>query len=428
MTESLRKKRILSWALYDWANSAFSTTVMAGFFPVFFKQYWSAGADATVTTAKLGTALSVSSLLIAILSPTLGVMADLRGSRKFFCAFFMLVACASCVWMAFIPMGGWGPAMIAYGLSMMAFAASAVFYDAMLPSVARGREMDRASALGYSLGYLGGGVLFAINVVMYLKPTLFGFADGVAAVKASFVSVAVWWILFSIPLFRNVPEPASEVTRDNLWRLTAKSLAGLKKTASALVSDRNLFFFMAAYWLYIDGVYTVMSMAVDFGLALGLESSHLISALLLTQFVGFPFAWLFGRLTSRFGCRRPILFCIGVYALAVVAAMGMNHVAHFYALAALIGMVQGGVQALSRSLFARMVPQGRAAEFFGLYNLIGKFASIVGPLLVAATVMVTGESRMGMTGLLVLFGLGGILLWKVKEPEDEAHPRPAGAP
>lgn len=384
--------------------------------------------DATVTTAKLGTALSLSSLLIAALSPTLGVMADLRGSRKVFCAFFMLIACACCVWMAFIPMGGWGPAMVAYGLSMMAFAASTIFYEAMLPSIARGRAMDRASSLGYALGYLGGGVLFTINVAMYLKPDLFGFEDGVQAVKASFISVAVWWILFSIPLFRNVPEPVSEVTKDNLWRLTGKSISGLKKTAKSLMENKNLFYFMAAYWLYIDGVYTVMTMAVDFGMALGLESSHLIAALLLTQFVGFPFAWIFGRMTGRFGCRRPILFCIAVYSIAVVAAMGMTHVAHFYALACLIGMVQGGVQALSRSLFGRMVPLDRAAEFFGLFNLVGKFASIIGPLLVAATVLATGQSRMGMAGLLVIFAAGGILLWKVKEPVDEDRPEIGSAP
>lgn len=413
----MKNKKIFSWAMYDWANSGFSTTVMAGFFPLFFKKYWSAGADSVVTTAKLGTALSVSSLLIAILSPTLGAMADRKGSKKFFCALFMTVATLCCLWMSVIPEGGWLQAMLAYGASMMAFSATSVFYDSLLPSIARGKQMDDASSQGYALGYLGGGVLFAINVAMYLKPAIFGLADGVAAVKASFATVAVWWILFSIPLFKNVPEPRSAVYKDGLWRLTMDSVQGFAQTFRDLRANPNLLSFVVAYWLYIDGVYTVMSMAVDFGMSIGLDSTHLIAALLLVQFVGFPFTWIFGKVTTRFGCRKPILMCIGVYALTVVAAIFMNHVVHFYILAVIVGMVQGGVQSLSRSLFAHMSPPERSGEFFGFFSLIGKFASIIGPFLVALTVTVTGQSQMGMSGLLVLFLGGGYLLWRVKEPE-----------
>lgn len=419
MSSSDRKK-IVSWAMYDWANSSYSTTVMAGFFPIFFQKYWSQGADATVTTAKLGTALGLSGLATALICPSLGAIADLKGSKKFFTGFFMIVAVLCCVWMAFIPSGEWFQALFAYGLSMTAFAASAVFYDALLPSIASGHRMDYASSLGYALGYLGGGVLFALNVLLLVKPDWFGLPDGAdgktIAVKIGFASVAVWWVLFSLPLFRNVPEPHPPVTKDTVFALTLRSFSSLAKTFSHLREQPNLLMFMVAYWLYIDGVYTVMTMAVDFGAALGLDSSHLMAALLLVQFVGFPATFVFGLFTERTGCRVPILFCIGAYAIAVILATRMETALHFYMLALLVGLVQGGVQSLSRSLFGHMVPKDRSGEFYGFFNLVGKFASILGPFVVAATVTITGDSRRGLTGLIILFGVGGFLLWKVKEP------------
>lgn len=410
------KKKIFSWAMYDWANSAFATTVMAGFFPVFFKQYWSAGADAVETTAKLGTVLSVSSLLIALLSPTLGAMADRRGSKKTFCGFFMLLGVLSCFWLSLIPSGGWEWAMLAFGLGMFAFAASCVFYDALLPSLAHGTAMDYASSLGFAIGYLGGGVLFLINVVMTLKPEWFGLADKVAAVRWSFATVGVWWFVFSIPMFMNVPEPSPPDEKPTVLALTRDAFRHLMAMISDLLRDRNLTFFVLAYWLYIDGVYTVMSMAVDFGLSIGLGSEHLLAALLMVQFVGFPATLVFGRVTKRWGCRLPILFCIGIYSVSVLMALYMSTVVHFYLLALVIGCVQGGVQSLSRSLFGHMVPRSRAGEFFGIFNLVGKFASIMGPAIVAITVTVTGNSRMGMSGLIILFVLGAALLWRVREP------------
>ncbi len=410
------KKALYSWAMYDWANSSFATTIMAGFFPVFFKNYWSHGADAITTTARLGTAISISSLIIALMSPTLGVIADLRGVKKIFCFVFMFVAVAMCFWMGFIPAGDWVSAIMAYGIAMMAFNATCVFYDSLLPSVASNKDMDYASSLGYSLGYLGGGVLFAINVLMYLKPDFFGLADGVQAVKVSFFTVGVWWIIFSLPLAKNVKEEKPPHSTESILKLSAKSVQELTLTLIKLIKNKNLLYFLLAYWMYIDGVYTVMTMAVDYGISLGLESSDLITALLLTQFIGFPFALLFGLVTKRFGCRMPILICIGIYSVAVVLATQMSTAVHFYLLAAVIGMVQGGVQSLSRSLFARMIPAQNSGEYFGLFNLIGKFASILGPLLVAFGVTISGNSRMGMLGLLILFIFGGALLFFVQEP------------
>lgn len=410
----IKDKKILSWALYDWANSAYSTTVMAGFFPLFFQKYWSAGVDSTITTSRLGTAISVASLLIAVTSPVLGAVADLRSYKKLYTFIFMLIGVASCIGMYFIGAGDWWTAILAYGISMMAFNASCVFYDSLLPYVAEGQRLDYASSIGYAMGYLGGGVLFLINVLMLSFPEIFGLAGKEEAVKFSFLTVGLWWLVFSIPLFRNVPEPRSEF-RGSFWKMVAGTSAKLRQTSRSLLANRNLLYFILAYWLYIDGVYTVMTMAVDYGVSLGLEAQHLMAALLLTQFIGFPCAWAFGTVTARWGQRRPILLCIVVYALTVVLATRMSSAWHFYALALVIGMVQGGVQSLSRSFFARMIPQDASGEYFGLFNLVGKFASILGPLVVGWTVYFTGEHRMGMLGLLVLFALGGGLLLKVKD-------------
>ncbi|WP_374028949.1 MFS transporter [Bdellovibrio bacteriovorus] len=414
--DRVQKKKIFSWALYDWANSAYSTTVMAGFFPIFFKMYWSHGTDSIVTTARLGTAISVSSLFVALLSPTLGVIADMNGYKKLFCVIFTLLGVLSCAWMGFIPAGDWWSAIWAYGLAMMAFNAASVFYDSLLPYVAEGKMMDYASSLGYAMGYLGGGVLFLINVLMYLFPASFGIADGPAAIKISFLTVAVWWLVFSFPLAKNVPEPAADGTSKNIFLLTQQSFATLKKTLRELYLEKNLLIYMISYWLYIDGVYTVMTMAVDYGVSIGLESKDLIAALLITQFIGFPCAYYFGTVTKRWGARKPILVCIAIYALTVIAATWMSQAWHFYLLATIIGMVQGGVQSLSRSLFGRMSPKEKSGEYFGLFNLVGRFASILGPLVVAVGVTVTGNSRLGMMGLLVLFISGGALLALVKEP------------
>ncbi len=410
-----KNKKILSWALYDWANSSFSTTVMAGFFPVFFKTYWSQGVSAVDTTSRLGTAISFSSFVIALVTPILGAMSDLRETKKIFLVLFMLVGTICCAWLGFIGTGQWPMAILAYGLAMMAFNASSVFYDSLLPSLGNEKDLDYASSLGFSLGYLGGGVLFLINVLMYLFPAKFGLASGVEGVQYSFVSVALWWFLFTFPLILNVPEPKSGVSPDRLSSLLSQTHRQLKKTMKELFNHKNLFLFVVAYWLYIDGVYTVMTMAVDYGISIGFKSEHLIVALLLTQFVGFPATLLFGHVTKNLGCRKPILVCLIIYSISVILASQMTDVWHFYALACVIGLVQGGVQSLSRSLFAKMIPANKSGEYFGFFNLVGKFASILGPLVVAASVQITQKSNYGLMGLVVLFGLGGYLLMNVNE-------------
>jgi len=417
--DMIKDKKVFSWALYDFANSAYATTVMAGFFPLFFQKYWSAGVESTVTTSRLGTAISLSSLVVALLSPMLGAVADLRSHKKLYTFLFMILGVVSCAALFFVGPGEWWPALLAYGVSMMAFNASCVFYDSLLPYVAEGRKMDYASSLGYAMGYLGGGILFLVNVIMLLFPEKFGLDGKEAAVKFSFLTVAVWWLIFTFPLMKNVPEPRSDF-KGSFGAMMSLSFGSLLKTLKDLIRHKNLFYFVVAYWLYIDGVYTVMTMAVDYGVALGLESQHLMIALLLTQFIGFPCAWAFGFVSPRWGLRKPILICIAAYSVTVVLSTQMSQVWHFYTLAAIIGMVQGGVQSLSRSFFAQMIPKESSGEYFGLFNLVGKFASILGPLIVGWTVYFTGQHQMGMMGLLILFVLGASLLWNVKEIGEES--------
>ena len=415
--EPSERRAILSWGFYDWANSAFSTTIMAGFFPVFFKHFWSQGFSAVDTTAKLATTISVSSFLIALVSPTFGAVADHKGQKKNFLILFMILGVLGSVALAFIPAGEWFTAAIVYGAAMMAFNISCVFYDALLPLVARKENLDYASSLGYSLGYLGGGILFALNVVMYLKPDMFGFESGASAVQFSFISVAVWWFVFSLPLMVFVKEPPILTVKTESWAsLTKNSILAIKKTFMEIRKDRNLFTFMLAFWLYIDGVYTLITMAVDYGISLNFESKDLIAALLITQFVGFPATYVYGIISKKWGCRKPILSCIMIYSLTVVLASQMKTPLHFFILAGVIGLVQGGVQSLSRSLFAKMISVEKSGEYFGFMNLIGKFASVLGPAIVALTVIVVRKSEYGLMGLLILFVAGGYLLMKVKEP------------
>jgi MFS transporter, UMF1 family len=414
-------KKVLSWAMYDWANSAFSTTVMAGFFPVFFQKYWGMGADSTLTTARLGTTITVASLLLAFLSPTLGALADLSGKKKMFTFIFMCLGVVSCAAMAFIGAGDWMTAALSYAVAQIGFNASSMFYDGLLPSIAPGRKADQASSLGFGLGYLGGGVLLTLNVIMLKNPQWFAAVESegkVLAIKASFLSVAVWWILFSLPLFLYVPEAASR-SKKSVFLLTHEAIKKLWSTFRHLVKEKNTLIFLIAFWLYIDGVYTVMTMAVDFGISIGLDQNHLITALLLVQYIGFPAAIVYGQLAKRWGCRVPILTCIVAYGIAVVFATEMKESWHFFCLAAVIGLVQGGVQALSRSMFSRMIPPSASGEYFGIFNLVGKFASIFGPLMVGFGAYLTGDPRKGMLGLLVLFVIGGSLLFAVKEPQFE---------
>jgi len=405
------------WAMYDWANSAFATVVMAGFFPVFFKDYWNAGLDPVDSTFRLGVANSLASLLIVLLAPLLGAVADRLARRKAMLLAFALLGSLMTAGLYLAGQGEWQLAMFLYVFAMIGFSGSNIFYDSLLPFVSHDRDMDRTSALGFSLGYLGGGLLLSLNVGMVLHPEWFGLADPASAVRASFLVVAAWWLLFSIPLFLLVEEPGGDGSALSVQVL----LAGFQRIWRTLHEVRqlqNIWLFLVAYWLYIDGVDTIVRMAVDYGLSLGFNQNDLILALLLTQFTGFPSALLFGRLGSRFGAKAGIFAGLLIYVLVTVWASVMTTAAEFYYLAVLIGLAQGGVQALSRSLYARMIPPERSAEFFGFYNMMGKFAAIIGPVLMGWIGVLSGNPRTGILSLLVLFTAGAVLLVKVKVKES----------
>lgn len=412
-----RKRGLWSWAFYDWANSAFATTVMAGFFPVFFKQYWAGGMAASESTFWLGIANAGSGLLVALLAPLLGAVADRGGYKKGLLIFFTLLGVVMTGGLYLVGQGMWQWAVVLYLLAGVGFSAGNVFYDALLPDVSTKGHFDRNSALGYGLGYLGGGLLFAGNVAATLHPEWFGFADSARAVHVSFVGVAVWWLLFSIPLMLWVDERKPE-TRPAIGRVLREGMRQFIATFHHIRSLRTVWMFLISYWLYIDGVGTIARMALDYGMALGFDTGVLISALLITQFVAFPAAVLFGRIGERYGARSGILIGIAIYALLCVFSMFMREAHDFYWLAAVSGLVMGGVQSLSRSLYATLIPHGQAGEFFGFYNMMGKFAAILGPLLMGLVSLATGSNRLSVLAVLFLFVTGGLLLLRVRIHEQ----------
>jgi MFS transporter, UMF1 family len=412
----LAARPAVSWALYDWANSAFAMTVMAGFFPTFFRQYWSAGADSSATTFRLGMANAVAGAVIVVMAPLLGAVADRGGYRKRMLLAFSLLGIVTTFGLYFVQQGEWFAAACLFALGTLGFNGGMVFYDALLLDVAKPAELDRVSAMGYAWGYLGGGLLFAINVLMAMKPALFGLASAAEAVRWSFVSVSVWWLVFLLPLMLFVRERGASDGRaaGSVWLALLSGWRELLATLHRVRQHRQLWLFLLAYWLYIDGVNTIIKMAVDYGLALGLKSADLLGALLLTQFVAFPAALFFGRVAQRIGARVAVLAGLVVYALITVWAYFLYTSLEFYAMAATVGLVQGGVQSLSRSLFGKMVPEGKSAEFFGFYNMVGKFGTVLGPALMGVVALLTGSARASILALLVLFVLGGVLLWRVR--------------
>jgi UMF1 family MFS transporter len=410
------RRAVYSWAVYDWANSAYSTTVMAGFFPVFFKQYWASDLTVNESTFWLGMANAVSGLVIALLAPILGAMADQGGLKKQMMLSFTSLAVVMTAALFLVAGGQWLLAVLVYLFGAIAFSGANIFYDALIVDVAEHHELDRVSALGYAVGYIGGGILFAINVMMTLHPEWFFLADKAEAVRWSFLSVAIWWALFTIPVALYVRE-AGEVGRMG-WAASARAgFHQLGDTIHHLRSLKQVWLFLIAYFLYIDGVNTVAHMAVDYGLSLGFDSNVLITALLMTQFIAFPAALAAGWLGGRFGAKRVIITSIGVYAVACIWSSTMENANDFYWLAAAIGLVMGGIQALSRSMYARMIPKQQSAEFFGFFNMLGKFAAVFGPLLMGVASYVTGSARFSILVIVVLFAAGAAVLYRVDEKE-----------
>ncbi len=415
---TLERKRILSWSMYDWANSAFSTTVMAGFFPIFFEKYWSNPDDVIQSTYQLGLANSLASILIAALAPFLGAIADRGSAKKKFLIFFCYMGVVMTGGLYMVEQGQWQMAVLLYIAASVGFMGANIFYDSLMPSLAPKEKMDYVSSLGFAFGYIGGGLLFLVNVLMYLNPSWFGIADASTAIKLSFLSVAVWWGLFTIPLIIFVPEPKV----DNPLALHKAITAGYRQLRQTFYHIRELKVigvFLMAYWLYIDGVDTIIRMSVKMGSSLGFEAGDLITALLMVQFIAFPSALAYNWFASKIGTKKAVLIAIGGYSLVTLLAFFMTEKNHFFILAAMIGLFQGGVQALSRSLYTRLVPRGKEAEFFGFYNMLGKFAAVIGPIMMGWITLVTGNVRIGILSILILFIGGAYLLSKVDFDEGE---------
>jgi len=368
---------------------------------------------ASESTFWLGMANGVSGLLVAVMAPVLGAVADQCGAKKRLLIFFTLLGVVMTAGMYFVSHGMWQWAAWLYLLAGVGFSAGNIFYDALLTDVSVRAELDRNSALGYGLGYLGGGILFAMNVLATSHPAWFGLTDAHMAVRLSFASVAAWWALFSLPLIFWVHEPQVHV-RDSVGTLIRAGIGQFSDTFRHVRALRTVWIFLIAYWLYIDGVGTIARMALDYGLSLGFDAGILISALLITQFIAFPSALVFGRIGERFGARSGILIGIGIYCILCVWSVFMRDAHDFYWLAGISGLVMGGVQSLSRSMYARLIPQSQAGEFFGFYNMMGKFAAILGPLLMAIVSLATGSNRLAVLSVVILFAAGGLVLLRVK--------------
>lgn len=435
------RSRVLAWAFYDWGNSAFATTVVAGFFPVFFKDYWSADLPAVQSTFLLSLGVSLASLVVALLAPALGVVIDRGSSRRALLIGFGGIGVLATAGLSLIPRGAWLPAIVTYAVAFCSWLLSLVVYDSLLLLVSRRENVDRVSGLGYALGYLGGGLLFAVNAVAVSSPATFGLvpagtsdeallsAARVRAVQWSFLSVAIWWTVFALPLLLRVADGRRGNPGGTVGAFR-QGFAEVRGTFRAIRRYRHAFLFLLAFWLYIDGVDTVYTMAVDLGRSLGFATSDLLSALLLVQFVAFPFAWAYGWLAGRIGTRAMILAGLATYGLVTALATQITTtpvrfagitVSQFHLLALLVGTAQGGVQALSRSLFTRLIPHDKAGEFFGFYNLVGRFAAILGPLLLGVVTRATGDPRLGMGSIGLLLGAGALMLWRLDVSAGEAE-------
>jgi UMF1 family MFS transporter len=418
MDDKAYGKIINAWCMYDWANSAFATTIMGALFPPFYRALViESGLAENTATAYWGYTTSIALLVIALIAPVLGAIADYTGGKKRYVAFFAGLGILATAAFVFIGTDTWLLASVMYIGGNLGFAGANVFYESLLPHIARKGDIDQVSTKGFALGYVGGGILLVINVLWVMKPEMFGMPDLAFALRASFFSVSVWWGLFSIPLFRHVPEPPAARETGPATHPIKAGLSRLATTFHEVTRYKQLLIFLIAFWIYNDGIGTIIKMATAYGDEIGIELTDMIIALIITQFVGIPFSFLFGTLAKKMGTKRSILLALGVYTLISIGGYFMRTATHFYVLAFLVGTVQGGSQALSRSLYGAMVPKHKTAEFFGFFSTSSKFAGIAGPLLFGVVSQTAGQSRLSIVSLIIFFIVGGLLLTRVDVEE-----------
>jgi MFS transporter, UMF1 family len=423
----LGRRDLRAWAMYDWANSAFYTTIIAAIFPIYFQKVAAANLPAPVATARFAWATTISIVIVAVIAPLLGAIADFAAVKKRFLAMFLAIGATATGAMYFIGRGDWQFALALFVIGNVGVSGSIVFYESILPHLAGQDELDRVSSAGYAMGYIGGGVLLAINILMMSAPALFGLPSREVAVRASMASVAVWWVAFSIPLFRQVPEPTRRLERDETpaGNPVATAARRIAETFAELRRYRQAFVFLLAFLLYNDGIQTIIRMATIYGTEIGIDDNAMIAALLVTQFIGVPFAFLFGMFAGKVGAKSAVFVGLAVYSLITVLAYFMHSAAEFFALAILVGMVQGGTQALSRSLFASMIPRHKSSEFFAFFGVFERYAGILGPAIFAWVVERSGTSRNAILSVVMFFVLGAALLTLVKVDEGRRAAREA---
>jgi UMF1 family MFS transporter len=443
----------LSWALYDWANSAFATTILAAVLPIYYLNIATPALAESQATAYWGYTTAGALAVIALLSPVLGSIADHYGAKKRLLGIFVAMGAVFTSLLFFTGQGDWLLTSALFIPAYIGFGGSLVFYDSLLPHVTDAEGADRLSASAYAFGYMGGGVLLVVNVIWIQFPELFGMGTTATATRYALVSVAAWWVLFSIPLFLFVDEPDQSGKREDSDSESRNALTAtetrdeqhatgsgpaqtaetktpssplepvraafgrLRQTFAEIRQYRQLFIFLLAFWLYADGIGTIIKMASIYGASVGIEDTQLIMALILVQFLGIPFAFLFGGLADYIGAKKGIYIGLAVYTLVAIGGAFMSQAWHFWLLAAAVATVQGGTQALSRSLFSTLVPPSKSSEFFGFYSISSKFAGIFGPLAFGLVTSLTGSSRLSLGALFVFFAGGMLLLWFVDVEE-----------
>jgi UMF1 family MFS transporter len=428
----LHRRELRAWAYYDVANSAWMTTMLQAFSPAFFVPFAASQLDPDVARSRFAFGTSAMVIAVGLLGPWLGALADYKGRKKAFMAAFLGAGALLTAALYFVHEGQWVLALALYGLGNVAVTSTLAFYNALLPGIARPGEVDRVSTAGFALGYLGGGLLFALNLWMMASPATFGLASSTHAFRVSAVMVAVWWVLFSIPLFRRVPEPAprldpGEPAGESASRVALRRLAA---TFRELRSHRDAAWLLLAFVVYNDGVNTVIRMGTTFADEIGLPKGPTMLAVLMIQFVGIPFAFAFGLLADRIGAKRSIYLALAVYTVLTVLAYGLGSIGQFFAFAFTVAMVMGGIQALSRSLFASLIPQHKAGEMFGFFGIFDRFGGAIGSAIFGTMLALTGSSRPAIVSLVVLFLLGAFFLSRVnvdrgrrlaREAEARAH-------
>jgi UMF1 family MFS transporter len=426
----LHRRELRAWAMYDWANSAMVTTIITAVFPIYYEKVACAGMQPARASRWFAIASTIGMIVIAVFSPILGTIADFNGRKKQMLGWFMALGVAAVAAMFLIHRGDWMLASILFILANIGANGSFVFYDSLLPHVAREDEIDRVSTAGYALGYVGGGALLALNLAWIQKPEWFGLPSGANLTEAqatlparlAFLSVAIWWTVFSIPLFRRVREPKPEgFPLEGRRQALPLRLAinRLIETGRSLRRYRQAFLMLLAFLIYNDGIGTIIRLASIYATEIGIDQTAIIASVMLVQFVGIPCAFLFGILAGRIGAKRSIALGLAVYAGICILGYFMTTSTHFLVLALLVGAVQGGTQALSRSLFASMIPRDKSGEFFGFFGVAEKFAGIFGPALFALINFLSGQSRGAIVSVIAFFAAGSVVLYFVDVKEGQ---------